>query len=66
MNDKDEPIDQLAVLRAQLDQMIAIMPEMARTAWAWFGVFQGEGFSDKQALYLTACQMIQNPGTAPS
>jgi hypothetical protein len=61
----DEPKDQLAVMRAQLDQMIALMPEIAHTAQAWYAAFLAEGFADRQALYLTAAEILQNPGSAP-
>lgn len=63
---QDDPIDQLAVLRAEIDQMVKLAPEIARTARAWFDSFRAEDFSEKQALYLTASQVLQNPGTPPS
>lgn len=62
----DEPIDQLAVLRAELDQLVAMMPEIARAARAYFAAFRKEGFDDKQALYLTAVEVVQNPGVPPA
>jgi hypothetical protein len=66
MHDDDEdPVDPLPQLRAEMDQMIAIMPEIARTGFNWYRAFMGEGFSDTQALYLTACELIQHPGKAP-
>lgn len=69
MNDDprdDLPIDPLAVLQAEIDQMIANAPELARAAQGLFGAFRGEGFSANQALYLTAVQLQSNPGNAPS
>lgn len=62
--DEDEA-DGLAVLRAQIDQMMAMTPEVARAARAWFRAFRREGFDDKQAIYLTAAQIIQTPGPPP-
>jgi hypothetical protein len=65
-DEKDQKLDQLAVLRAEIDQMAALAPELARVAHAWFDAFKEAGFDDKQALYLAASQVLQNPGTAPS
>lgn len=62
----DDPVDQLAVLRAEIDQMVKLAPELARTAMAWFEAFTAEGFNEKQALYLTASQILQTPGTPPA
>lgn len=64
--DKGDPVDQLAVLRAELDQMLALAPELARCARAWFEAFRSEGFTEKQAGYFTAVQMIRSPGEAPA
>jgi hypothetical protein len=61
----EKPIDQLAVLRAQLDQNMALCPELARMARAIYDAFKAQEFTDSQALYLAAVQMLQNPGTAP-
>lgn len=67
MSDHDqEPIDHLAILRAALDQALALAPELARTYRAYFEALQAVGFDDRQALYLTACQALQNPGTPPA
>jgi len=60
-----DPADQLAALRASIDQMTAVAPELVRAARGWFDAFQGQGFSERQALYLTATQMLQSPGVAP-
>ena len=67
MSDDDtDPADQLAILRAQIDQMVALAPELARSAKGCFDAFQAEGFSERQALYLAAAQMLQNPGAPPA
>lgn len=62
---RDDPEDPLPKLRAELDQMLMLAPEMARAARAWYEAYKGEGFEDSQALYLTAAQLLQNPGEAP-
>ena len=61
----DEPEDPLPAIRASLDQMLMMAPEVARAARGWYDAFQGQGFTDSQALYLTAAQLLQDPGTAP-
>jgi hypothetical protein len=65
MTDDNDEFDPLPGLRANLDQMAAMAPEIARVARAWFQAFGEQGFTDTQALYLTAAQILQNPGTAP-
>lgn len=66
MNEPEpDPLDELAMLRAQLDQAIALAPELARAARGYFAAFAACGFTDKQALYLAAAQLLQNPGAAP-
>ena len=67
MSDSDEriPEDLLVVLRAQIDQMAMLAPEMARSTRDWFDAFTSVGFTDSQALYLTAVQLKDNPGKAP-
>ena len=67
MSAEDEtPQDQLAILRADIDQSIAIAPELARMAYGQYRAFAGEGFTADQALYLTACHLYKTPGDAPS
>jgi hypothetical protein len=62
-DDEDDP---LPALRAEIDQMLMLAPELVRSARAWFDAFQGEGFSDEQALYLTAAQLTGKPGAPPN
>jgi hypothetical protein len=62
----ENPVDPLAVLRAEIDQMVALAPEVARTARAWFDAFVREDFTEKQALYLAAAEILQSPGTPPA
>lgn len=38
-------------------------PECARLARGVFDALVAEGFSEKQALYLTACQLHSSPGS---
>jgi hypothetical protein len=65
MADKDfSPADELAVLRAQLDQAAALAPLLAGLARAYFTAFTAEGFAEKQALYLTMAQLLGDPGRA--
>jgi DNA polymerase IIIc chi subunit len=66
MSDDFSAQDQLVLLRAEVDQMIGLQPEIARLARATFKAFRSEGFTDNQALYLTAVQLKGNPGVAPS
>ena len=65
MTEPEHSEDPLPALRAQLDQLIATAPEIARVALGFHEAFVTEGFSDRQALYLTAAQLLQSPGTAP-
>jgi hypothetical protein len=65
MSDDIDPQDQLAALRATLDQAIASAPEIARDVHGYYQAFKAEGFSDPQALYLAVCTIQQKPGTAP-
>ena len=58
--------DQLALLRAEIDQLIRTQPEIARLARGTYKAFKAEGFTDNQALYLTAVQLKGNAGVAPS
>jgi hypothetical protein len=66
MDPRDEPQDSLAILKAAIDQQIALAPEIARAAYGQFQAFTEEGFTAKQALYLTAVQLQESPGQAPS
>ena len=61
----EDPEDPLPALRAQMDQMLMLAPELARAARAFFDAYKAQGFEDKQALYLTAAQLLQDPGTPP-
>jgi len=61
----DQPVDPLLALQAQIDQMAALAPELARAAKSIFDAFQGEGFTSQQALYLTMAQVLEDPGSAP-
>lgn len=56
-----EPVDPLITLRAELDQFIAMAPEMARTVRAAFDSYIAEGFTESQALYLTVAQIMTPP-----
>lgn len=66
MSDGDfTPDDPLPALRAQLDQAVAHAPALAEAARSVFTSFTAAGFTDRQALYLTAVQLHGTPGTAP-
>lgn len=65
-NEEFSPEDPLPALRAGLDQVIAMAPELARTAHGLFKAFVEQGFSKGQALYLVAVQLTDDPGTPPS
>lgn len=56
----EEPVDPLVVLRAEIDQGIAIAPELARLAAGLYQAFLGEGFTEQQALYLVSRQIRQH------
>jgi hypothetical protein len=60
-----ELTDQLAALRAAIDQGAMLAPEIARAAFASFSAFTDKGFTAPQALYLTAVQLRETPGEAP-
>lgn len=62
----DDPSDPLVALRAQLDQISMVAPEVAALARSWFDAFKARGFADNQACYLTAVELLQNPGVAPA
>ncbi len=61
----DHDVDPLVRLRAELDQAVAMAPELARTARGYYEAFGAEGFSERQALFLTIAELLQNPGVAP-
>lgn len=58
--------DPLIMMRAQLDQVMMLAPDAAKLARAWFDAFKAEGFADNQACYLTAVELMNNPGMPPS
>ena len=64
MDQEDQ--DQLAILRAAIDQQVALAPEVARHAFGQYAAFVSEGFTANQALYLTAVRLQESPGEAPS
>jgi hypothetical protein len=53
--DEERPVDPLPALIAEIDQALKMAGEMARVSRAHYDAYREEGFSDKQALYLTAC-----------
>lgn len=57
--------DPLPRLRAELDQDMALAPELARVVRGFVEAFESEGFSRNQALYLTMARLLQTPGTPP-
>lgn len=61
----DEPHDPLPELIASIDQAIAVAPQVARIARGHFDAFTSEGFTERQALYLTAVELKEHPGIAP-
>jgi hypothetical protein len=65
-SDEPDPLDQLAVVRAEIDQLQALAPEGARVARAWYDAYRNQNFTDRQALYLAAAQVLQNPGVPPA
>jgi hypothetical protein len=60
-----EPEDHLVAMRAELDQLIAVAPELARVVRGVFDAFKAEGFTDIQALYLTAANVNDQPLSPP-
>lgn len=59
------PEDPLPALQAAIDQMVANAPLLAGAAWGVFQAFAAEGFTESQAIYLTAVQLKDSPGKAP-
>jgi hypothetical protein len=57
------PKDGLAVLRAKLEQFKMDMPILADIYWAAYASLREVGFSEAQATYLAAAQVLQTPGT---
>lgn len=64
-DDEQEFEDNLAALRAQMDQGLMLAPELARATRAWYDAFLAQSFGDSQALYLAAVQLVQHPGRCP-
>lgn len=62
----DDDYDPMPAILAQVDQTIATAPHIARMAHGYYQAFADEGFTDKQALYLTATQLHGTPGTSPA
>jgi hypothetical protein len=56
------PDDQLALLRAQLDQAEMLFPLIGGVAKAFFDAMSAVGFNETQALYLAAAQLHSTPG----
>lgn len=57
------PEDPLPKLLAEIDQALAIAPQLARIAFGYHAAFQKEGFSARESLYLVACQLHSDPGS---
>lgn len=57
MGPDPEPVDPYPGLLAIVDQAIASAPLIAKWAWALFGNFKAEGFTEEQALRLTMNQL---------
>ena len=64
--DEEPPVDPLPALLANIDQALSMAGELARLARGYYDAFKHAGFSDAQAVYLTACQLHGDPGDAPS
>lgn len=54
MAKKDEPADNLAILKAVIDQAIAGQPEIARLVYGYWAALVSAGFEGQDALFLTA------------
>lgn len=69
MSDDDQNVDPLPAMMAELDQAVAmVLANAANVAIAARGAYEAyvaEGFTERQALYLTACGLKDNPGPAP-
>jgi len=59
--DPDDIVDPLIAQRAELDQALAGLGEAARAAKSAFDAYLTEGFTEGQALYLTACLLNGGP-----
>lgn len=40
-------------------------PHLGRMAYGYFEAFTEAGFTEAQAVYLTACQLHSSPGRTP-
>lgn len=56
------PEDPLPKLLAEIDQALAMAPQLAKVAYGYHRAFQQEGFASKESLYLVACQLHSDPG----
>lgn len=61
----EEGFDPLVQRRAAIDQALAEAGELARVFKGVFESFKEEGFTDSQALYLTAIQFKESPLSPP-
>lgn len=57
----DEAREQLAGIKAMVDQAVEAMGELARGAFAYYEGLKNAGFTEDQALYLTATYMSKPP-----
>lgn len=54
MSDNDQPVDPLPALVAAMEQALMYAPMIARQNKALYDAHVEQGFTEKQALYLTA------------
>jgi hypothetical protein len=54
---EDKPFDPLPGFLAEMDQMLKIVPQLARYAKGLFDAFVEQGFTEEQALRLTMNQL---------
>jgi 5-formaminoimidazole-4-carboxamide-1-beta-D-ribofuranosyl 5'-monophosphate synthetase len=59
------PDDPYPAMMAEIDQAIAVAPQMARAVKGYYAALTDEGFNEKQAAYFTAAYFTENDLEAP-
>lgn len=65
-DEEDEQFDPIPAMEAQADQNAEMSPMIARQHRAFYDALRLQGFSEHQAIYLTAAWFNDNPGLFPT
>jgi hypothetical protein len=60
-----QPDDPLPGMIAEIDQLVAVAPQLARAVHGIYSAYRDQGFSDAQAIYLVAATISDNPLDPP-